>query len=552
MKKHTVIKFVLSFLIAGNVFAQSLDEGKRHLYAQRYQSAKSVFEKLVSTNPNDLDAVYWLGQTYIETEDIPAAKSLYEKTLSTNGNAPIVLVGMGHVELYENKKDMARQRFETALTMTVNKRKGNDPNILNAIGRANADAKNGNLDYAVQVLKEAAEKDSKNADILLNLGNAYRKKDPGKAGGEAYTSYQTALKATPAFAIASYRTAKLFETQKNWPVFLEHMNYALEKDPSFAPAYYDLYYYYLSRLDFTKAEEYAQKFIANSDANVDNKYLACQTLWAKKDYQGAISCSKAMIAEAAQKGAKIKPTVHKLLAYSYVGAGDTAAGKEYIDRFFELEKPENLVGADYELKATVYSKIPGQEDAVVQAIMEGVKMDTVYSNKIATLKAGAALFKAKGDRKRAGELLEAILKIAPNPNQRDVFDPGLEYYFSGSYPDAIRLFTQYTEKWPDETFGWQWKFNTERAIDTSMEQGMFVPSGEKLLEVCYRDSVKNKTTILQTLAVLASYYVNIKNDLPKGLEYLKKYLYLDPENAAIKENIGKLEKAIQGSKKPGT
>ncbi|NJO24878.1 MAG: tetratricopeptide repeat protein, partial [Bacteroidia bacterium] len=36
---------------------------------------------------------------------------------------------------------------------------------------------NGNLDYAVQVLQEASEKDVKNPDIFLNLGNAYRKKD---------------------------------------------------------------------------------------------------------------------------------------------------------------------------------------------------------------------------------------------------------------------------------------------------------------------------------------------------------------------------------------
>ncbi|NJO24877.1 MAG: tetratricopeptide repeat protein [Bacteroidia bacterium] len=66
---------------------------------------------MVNTNPNDLDAVYWLGQTYIELEDVPAAKSLYEKTLATNGNAPIVLVGMGHVELYENKKDSSTPAF---------------------------------------------------------------------------------------------------------------------------------------------------------------------------------------------------------------------------------------------------------------------------------------------------------------------------------------------------------------------------------------------------------------------------------------------------------
>ena len=42
---------------------------------------------------------------------------------------------MGQVELKENKLSEARQRFEAAITMTRGK-KGDDPVILNAVGRA--------------------------------------------------------------------------------------------------------------------------------------------------------------------------------------------------------------------------------------------------------------------------------------------------------------------------------------------------------------------------------------------------------------------------------
>ncbi|MBI1341523.1 MAG: tetratricopeptide repeat protein [Terrimonas sp.] len=544
MKRSKLVLFVAGFMAVTSLQAQSVQDGKNDLYKQRYKSAKAVFEKLIAANPNDLDAIYWLGQTYIMTEDVPAAKSLYEKTLATNGNAPLILVGMGHTELYDQSKtNEARQRFETALTMTANKRKGNDPDILNAVGEANADAKYGDLNYAIERLKEAIDRDGKNPEIYLNLGNAYRKAFPGQAGGDAYQAYQNAVKINPKFAIAHYRTAKLFETQKNWIVWLEHMNNAVDADPSFAPAYYDLYYYFLGNGNFERAEEYAQKFIANADPDVNNKYFAVQTKYAKKEYDDAIAGAKEMINEG---GDEVNPKVYKMIAYCYVAKGDTLSAKDYVDTYFVKEKTDKVISEDYVLKALVYMKVPGQMDVAYNSILEGVKLDTSLQNKIKTLQDGADKFKKAGNRCKAGDLLWEAYKLSPEPNQRDVFDPGLEYYFCGNYDKALEPFTIYSQKWPDQVYGWQWLFNTQRAIDTTGEMGLYAPTGDKLLEVLYQDSVKNKPSILQTLAVMATYHVNTEKgkDLPKAVEYLERYLSLDPENEAIKSNIETIKKVI--------
>ena len=78
MRKIKIISFLLSFLISANIlFAQSIDEGKRFLYYERYNSAKDVFNKLVNANPNNIDAAYWLGQTYLGEEDSISSKALY-------------------------------------------------------------------------------------------------------------------------------------------------------------------------------------------------------------------------------------------------------------------------------------------------------------------------------------------------------------------------------------------------------------------------------------------------------------------------------------------
>ncbi len=60
---------------ANIVFAQSMDDGKRFYNYERYNSAKDIFLKQVNSNPNNADAVYWLGQTYIKMDDVASARN---------------------------------------------------------------------------------------------------------------------------------------------------------------------------------------------------------------------------------------------------------------------------------------------------------------------------------------------------------------------------------------------------------------------------------------------------------------------------------------------
>ena len=259
MKKSAIVLFTA--FLSLSVFAQSIQEGVNHLYAERYQSAKSVFEKLVAANPNNIEANYWLGQTLLKSRDTAAALAQYQKLIASNGNAPLALVGVGQIELLQGKTAEARQRFETAISLSRGK-KGNDPNVLLAIGRANTDAKAGDIAYALQKLNEAAQIAPTNADIQLAIGNAYRK-IPG-SGSQAATAYLKATGINPSWPMPFYRLSKLYSTQQNWDVVVENLNKALAADPKFAPAYSDLYDYNLIvTRDFAKAEEYANKYIAS-------------------------------------------------------------------------------------------------------------------------------------------------------------------------------------------------------------------------------------------------------------------------------------------------
>lgn len=537
----TTITILLAGLISfSGIKAQSIQDGINHLYAERDKSAKEVFEKLVNVNPNNLEAVYWLGQSYIAMENVAAARSLYAKTLQANGNAPLIMVGMGHVDLIEGKKDEARQLFESAITLSTGK-KGPDPVILNAIGRANVDAKEGDVVYAIEKLKLAAEKNPTNADIFLNLGDAYRK---AHDGSQAVVNYDKALQVNPNFARAIYRKAMIYYTQKNWDSFEPLLNQAITVDPKFAPAYYELYYYYLGKLDFNKAQDYAAKFIASTEQDPQNDYLRIQTLWAQKKYDEAITGAKALIAAAGQQ---TKPRVYKLLADAYVSKGDTAGAKEYIDLYFAKEKEEDIIPTDYILRGIIYGSGNGNDNVVLESFVKAANMDSVYSSKMETLQKGVDYFEKNKKWCPAAEMRIIQTKNRKNPGPTDPFFIGYRFYLCGNYQRADSALKAYTEIAPDTVIGHYLRAQANFALDSTMMvepyASTMVQEYQKTLNLAQIDKVKFKPQAIVSSKLLAGYYNNIKKNKDSAIAYLKKGLEFDTANAQIKDLIQYLEKA---------
>jgi tetratricopeptide (TPR) repeat protein len=387
-------------------------------------------------------------------------------------------------------------------------------------------------------------RDATNPETWLQLGNAYRKAKPGEGGGKAFESYKKALEVKPDYAVADIRLAKLFESQKNWEFVLQYLNDAITRDPKFAPAYYELFYYYFFREKYPEAEEQLKKYVTVTDDVVQNDYLYAQLCFGHKDYDCAIT--KALTVATAM-GAETKPKVFKLLAYSYFEKGDSINAKKYMDAYFGKERPEGLIAKDYELQAKILLKTGGSNEEVKNVFLKGAALDTVLTSKIDGLKAAAEIFKARGDslsRITEGDIRVEIIKLKPTPSQRDYFDAGLAYYQGKDYKKSDSIFTFYTQKWPDEVFGWQMEFSIQRAIDTSMALGLAVPSGLKYLEVLEKDkdTAKNKKTIIGVAGYLAQYYANIAKDREKAIVYLEKLVALDPTNADFKKYLDDMKK----------
>ncbi len=535
MKKSTIILLFAALLTSASVFAQSIQDGINNLYAERNQSAKAIFEKMVSSNPNNMEATYWLGQTDLAMGDTAGAQSVYQKALAANGNAPLVLVGMGHLELLQGKTDEAKQKFESAITMSHG-RKGNDPNVLNAIGRANVDAKAGDTTYAISKLTEAAQLAPNNPDILLNLGNAYRK---AHEGGKAVTAYIKATQLNPNFAPAYYRMARIYETQRNWDIYTQDLQKAIQVDPKFAPAYYGLYYYTLTYpRDFSKAETYANQYIANSDPSVQNDYIKAQTAFVQKHYDTAISTAKNIIEKA---GEQTNPRVYRLLGYSYLEKGDTVSARPYVDQLFAKAKEEDIVPMDYILQADAYAST--NPDMVVASYLKAAKQDTVVSNQMKFLQEGIDRFKASGQKELEGDLRLAQYKLQSNPNPAELFQIGLPFYQGRNFQRADSVFTAYSTALPDSIYGYYWSALSKSQQDSTMSQGLAVPDFQKVLDIASKDTARFKSQGVQASGYLAGYYNNVKNDKATAIQYLQKGLTFDPQNESIKSSLDVLQKA---------
>ncbi len=556
-------KMRFSLLVAGVVslcnvaFAQSVDQGKKFLYYERYKSANDVFDKILASNPNNIDAIYWKGQTLLSMKDSAAAGDLYSKALQTNGNAPLLLAGMGGVELRLHKTADAKQRFETALSLTKSK----DVNVINAVANANIDAHDGDANYAIEKLNLATQlKNFNNPETYLLLGDAYRKLIDG---GNAVQAYNKALALDPKLAEAKYKIGKIYETQNNREFFLQAFEDAIQLDPNYAPAYHELYYYYATH-DVNKAVTYLDKYIAVSDPGPEMEYAKADLLYVSSKFAEAKGKALSLISSL---GDKVNPRMYKMVAYACDTLGDLNCARQYISTYFSKQDPTAVVPADYEERAHISGKQPDSAAALsaFDDYKKAITLDTLSDNKAKYAAEASDLAKKLGNKKALAEVAGIAYLTKKNPVNTDLYNWGIANYQAGNYKTADSIFCGlYESRYPTEIYGYLWCARSKVAQDDSIgSNGYALEAYQKLAEVARAldstakvagsaDSTKYKAQIINSYSQLAGYYNNIKKDKESAIHYLQKILEIDPGNADAQKFVEILKKpAKQPAARPG-
>jgi tetratricopeptide (TPR) repeat protein len=546
MKKLGILA---SLLLMGNLlFAQSIDEGKKFLNYERFESAQKVFQQILKSDPNNEQAAYWMGQTYLQNSeniDTAAAKDLYQKALQASPNAPLLMVGVGEIELMEGKTNEAKNYFEAAINLT---KKKNRDEVLLAVGRANIDAKAGDAVYAVEKLKEAADRNSKSAEIQIALGDAYRKLIDG---ANATIAYQNALAIDPNNARASFMIGRIYETQGygQEPIYMRYYMDAIRHNDQFAPVYYWLYSYYYQR-DVNKAREYLNKYVAVADQDSKNCYAEASLLYVSKLYDEAISKADACITTAGQE--KPFPNLYGLKAYAYDKKGDSANAKKYFEEFFAKVNPDKIGPGDYATYAKVLLKFPGNEGLATSYVEKALALDSVPEKRIGYVKDIAKNYFDQKDYAKAGKWYGKVLDVDTAYGKVDLYYAGYSDYLGGNYKSADSVFKLYQQKYPEDTYGWFLGAHAKEGMDSTGELGLAKPDYEKIIQIAdtTKDLSKIKDHLITAYRYMVAYNYNVQHNKDSAIIFNNKILEIAPTDATALKTKEALEPKGSSSSAP--
>lgn len=536
MKKIKVALLLAVVLLSGVfVNAQSIDEGKKFVYYEKWRSAKAAFEKLLAANPANADAAYMLAQVYLtsdELKDVAAAKEVLRKGLEANANNALLIAGMGHVELMEGKTQDARNRFETAISLS----QGKSIPVLNAVGLANGDfdSKNGDAAYAIEKLKQATTiKGFKDPETYCLLGDAYRKL---LDGGSAITAYQNALGINPNYARASYRAGKVYQTQgsSQADVYMKYFEDAMRQDPNYIPVYSNLYNLYYST-NVVKSAEYLEKYLTLMGSDEPQAcYYRATIKYAQGLFNEAIAQADVCIASG---GANLDPRLYGLKGYAYDKLNDSVNTVASFKKFFELQKPEKVFSTDINIYAKNLLKFPGNETLAGELVDRGAALDSTEAGKVSLYRAMIAAYEPQKKYAEAAAWYKKIVEVKKNPTKTDIFNAGTNFSRGGNYQASIDMWTLYTTKYPTETYGYYMTGVTQAKIDTTLALGLANPSYQKVIDLGEAqwgtDSVKVKAHLLNAYKYFIQYAANFQKDRKAALEYVNKYLVKEPTDAEM-------------------
>jgi len=555
MKKFQIgMTFMMLLFFVGSASAQTIDEGKSFLYYERFESAINVFQKILNSDPNNEAAAFWLGQAYLRNDDrsnqdVAKAKALYQQKLQANPNQALLIAGMGQIALIENQRQEARNRFETAISLS----KGKDIDVLNAIGYANGNpnSKNGDAAYAIEKLKQATEvKKFKDPDVWVNLGDAYRKLNAD--GGSAIQAYNEALKIDPKYARALYRIGKVYQTQGpgQESIYMKYFNDAIAMDPKYAPVYYNLFSYYYET-NVPVAAQYLDKWLANSDNDPKACYYQASVKFASGLFNETITEADKCIS---QEGENPYPKLFGLKAYAYNRLNDSLNAKLNFEEYLRRANPDNIGAGDYATYATILFKFPGNEGKATDLIVKAIATDTLVANKVAYAKTLAGIYDNLKNYGSAGKWFGEVVSLKKNFSNVDLFNAGYNYYLGNQYDSSSKYFTMYIQKYPDDILGYYMEANTSAMIDSTGELGLAEPFYNKVIEIGSQDLTKGnaKTRVLTAYKFFIGHQYNVKKNKDSALYYVNKALEIDPADAQLlnfKEIISKYDPSAPTPKK---
>lgn len=519
LKKSVLLSIaVIGIGISAN--AQSLDEGIKMVQYERYNAAKKILEPLAAKDPL---ANYYLGIAEVEQGNVDAAKAIFNKYPEDAAN----IAGLSRVAFASNNAIEGRKLAMDAAGKA--KKKSVEPLVYAADAINYSETKDQlAISQAVDWYKQALEK-MDNVNIRIGLGDAYRKL-PGN-GGAAMTNYETAVKLDPKNSLGYSRIGRLwYATRQNYPDALDNYNKAKLADPSNPLPYKYLADAYNKIGKPEQAKENVDTYYSLSDKSDEDKILLANIRFQNKEYEESIRIGEELLSSPSPK-----PSLYRLLGWSYYEKGDNEKALQNMKMFFTKEKPANVIALDYTYMAKAYLN---NRDWVAadEYFRKSAEVDTSNAQNLKDYIAiGEAYGAIRSDTAYAAAAYwyKKYALEKENASAVDYFNWGKWAYFGKKYDDAEVAYQALQTKFADNAsavnLGLYWRGRTAAAVDSKAETGGAVEFYKKYLDATANDTARDAKDLMQAYQYLAYYYYN-KKDKSNTLKYANLILALEPEN----------------------
>jgi thioredoxin-like negative regulator of GroEL len=561
--KLTIIKmnkfkiFSVALLASVSVSqAQDLNQAKKAIDAEQFENAKSILKSIMNTKPSGRVS-FLLGNVYLTQNVADSAKIYFQKGLSAGDGAKLNYIGLAQLELDNGNVAAAQTNF--ALASKDLKKKDVEEFVY--IGKAYMAANKPDYKSALSILSRAKINNPQDAQVLLELGNAFY---GDKNQNEAYVAYRDAFTADPTLIRAKMQLGVLLKGAKAYTEAVKAYDAVIATNASYGPVYRELAetYYLWGRNEPAKGKEYLQKaldyyekYMSLTDYSMASRMRHADFLILAGDY-------KALEVEANKMKEldKVNPRILRYLGFAAYENGNVDVAIQSLESF--IATPANKVLAvDYQYLG--FSKIkkaisvdgktvdPTLFNNGIADIKKAVEMEITITNNLADL--GKKLYEQKLF-KEAGAIYEIATTNKESRNYLlDNFYLGNSLYYDNTRKDVVKPDPIALQK-ADVAFG-----NVIEASPSTQDAYIFRARTNRLLEKddmmvkYYEDYIKvvtekgpeelekkaTKSKVIESYNNVAASYAN--TDKAKAIEYFNKTLALDPTNNYAIESLKTLK-----------
>ncbi|MBG6112077.1 cytochrome c-type biogenesis protein CcmH/NrfG [Flavobacterium sp. CG_9.10] len=526
--------------------AQDLNQAKKAIDAEQFESAKSMLKTIVNSKPSNGRAAFLLGNIYLTQNVEDSAKIYFQKGLTGSEGGKLNYIGLGQMDL-DNGNSAAAQANFTLATKDVKKK---DVEEFVYIGKAYMNSTKPDYKSAIAILNRAKINNPQDAQVLLELGNAFY---GDKNQNEAYVSYRNAFQADATLIRAKMQLGVLLKGAKAYTEAVKAYDNVIATSPNYGPVYRELAetYYLWGRNEPAKGKEYLkkaldyyEKYMSLTDYSLASRMRHADFLILAGDYVALEAEANKM-----KKLDNVNPRILRYLGYSAYENGNVDVAIKSLESF--ISNPTNkIIAKDYMyLGFTRIKKAISADGKSIDAalfnkgmmdVKKSVEMEITMTNDLQDT--GKKLFEQKFYNEAAAVFELATTNKESRNYLLDNFYLGNSIYFYNTRKDVVKVDAVALQK-ADVAFG-----NVIEASPTTQDAYIYRARTNRLLEKddltikFYEAYIKvvtdkgaeelakpaTKTKLIEANNNIAVIYS--KTDKTKAKEYLNKTLAIDPAN----------------------